>query len=93
MSFTFDNRISDNNIIYFIPDFNIVEQLTNIKHLGIYLSDDFTSSSHIVRAIINIGKMLSCWILCSFIYIERQPTLILHCIKYGSQLWCPHLRK
>ena len=47
----------------------------------------------------NLGKRLSGWVLRSFTYREQSPMLmlfksiVLPRIEYGSQLWCPHLRK
>ena len=62
------------------------------------MSEDCSFSSHIVYAS-NIGKRLSGWVIRSFTYREQSPMLmlfksiVLPRIEYGSQLWCPHLRK
>ena len=50
------------NNIYLTPDCDIVEQLTYVKDLGIYMSEDCSFFSHIVYAG-NVSKQLSGWIL------------------------------
>ena len=62
------------------------------------MSDDLTFSFP-TRHAIRIGQRLSGCILRSFIPRDSylMPTLfkcvVLSCIEYGTQLWCPYLKR
>ena len=82
---------------YTISTENTLKKSTELKDLGVTVSEDLAWQKHITR-ITNEGKKFTAWILRSF---QTRNKMILHLFKifviskleYAAPLWMPYLKK
>ena len=79
---------------YITPSFQVIQEKTSVKDLGVTLSSDGTFKSH-VNKIIESAKSMSSWVLRTFTARDRKTMLTLYkslirpILEYASILWAP----
>ena len=84
-------------INYKLDNETVLENSTEIKDLGVTVSEDLSWLKHIVE-ITNSGKKFAGWILRSFknrspILLQLFKIFIISKIEYAAPLWMPYLKK
>ena len=83
---------------YKIDDTNSLKKSTDVKDLGIHISEDLTWDTHITN-IINSSKKYTNWILRTFksrssnVILFLFKTFVIPKLEYGCQVWSPYLKK
>ncbi len=82
---------------YVSPEWQVIEEKTCVRDLGVLMSTDTTFKEHINK-IISSAKRMSAWVLRTFTTRERTPMLTLYkslvrpLLEYLSALWSPILK-
>ena len=77
------------------PDGSLIEQVRNVRDLGLFVSDDLSFNHHI-HSVIKRGNQMAGWTLRVFISQSRDlmipllKQLIIPRVEYCSILWDPH---
>lgn len=82
---------------YTISTGNNLKNSTEIKDLGVIVSEDLAWLKHITAAT-NEGKKFAAWILRSFqtrnkIILQLFKTFVISKLEYAAPLWMPYLKK
>ena len=82
---------------YLSSDGKLIKGKSDVKDLGVIMSDDCTFKQHIEK-VVNKSCDTSSWILRTFTLRSRElmltlwKSLVIPHLDYCSQLWSPHLR-
>ena len=82
---------------YVSPEWEVIEEKSSLRDLGVTMSADTTFKEHINK-VIESAKRMSAWILRTFKTRDRTPMLTLYkslvrpLLEYSSALWSPNMK-